>query len=174
TAVGEGVGCDVHDPHDQTPAPVGQARNCVFRPHGDHPTCMGKGTGDVPPLPFRSVLRSTCTPYSAPVQDQAHRLGPSTVTGPENTSYRRGDRLRTGLAYPTHGHAQVFGLHHDDDSARIQIVHERVGDLSRETFLHLRTARVHVDETGKLAQPGDPPVGTRDVTHVRHTVQRHH
>ena len=74
-------------------------------------------------------------------------------------AHRRGDRRRAGLADPAHRHAQVLALDDDDDAARLEDAHERVGDLRGEPLLDLRPLGEDVDQPGELGQPGDPAVG---------------
>ena len=73
---------------------------------------------------------------------------------------------------PAHGHAHVLALKHRDDPARIEPLHQQVGDLGGQALLHLRAARVDLDEPRELGQPGDPAVLAGDVADVRHPVER--
>ena len=65
---------------------------------------------------------------------------------------------RPGLADAAHRHAQVLGLDHDDHPARLELAHQRVGDLGGQPLLHLRAPGVDVDQPGQLGQAGDPAV----------------
>ena len=60
----------------------------------------------------------------------------------------------------------------DDHAARLELLHQQVGDLRGEPLLHLRPAGVDLDQPGQLGQPGDPPVRARDVADVRHALER--
>ena len=55
-------------------------------------------------------------------------------------------------------HAEVLALDDHNHPARLQDVVDRVGDLGGESFLHLRSLGVDVNEAGQLAEPGDLPV----------------
>ena len=52
---------------------------------------------------------------------------------------RTGDGLRSGLADAAHRHAQMLGLDDDDGPARVELAHQRVGDLAGQPFQHLLT-----------------------------------
>src|SRR5918997_1491339 len=106
------------------------------------------------------------------VPDQREHLRAGGRRRPEHPAHGRRGGARAGLADPPHAHAEVLGLDHHDHALRFQLAHQGVGHLSREPFLHLRPPRVQVDEPGDLPHPGDPPLGVRDVTDVRHTVER--
>ena len=88
-------------------------------------------------------------------------------------AHGRGDRLRAGLADPAHRHAHVLALDDDDHAARLQDLHQRVGDLRGQPLLHLRAAGVDVDQPGQLRQAGDLAVGGRDVADVGDADERH-
>ena len=77
------------------------------------------------------------------------------------------------LRDPAHGHAEVLGLDHHDHAARLEDLHERVGDLGGQPLLHLRALGVDVDEPGQLGQPGDLAGLGRDVADVGHPGERH-
>src|SRR5438874_1719032 len=57
---------------------------------------------------------------SAAVHEQADRLGPGAVGFEERPADGGGHGLGAGLAHPAHGHAQVLGLDHDDNAARLK------------------------------------------------------
>ena len=65
-----------------------------------------------------------------------------------DAAHGRGHRPGAGLADPAHRHAQVLGLDDDDDAARLEPAHQRVGDLAGQPLLHLRAAGVEVDDAG--------------------------
>ncbi len=50
-------------------------------------------------------------------------------------------------------------LDHARRALRAQLLHQRVGDLRRQPFLHLRPSREPFDEPGELAQADDLAVG---------------
>src|SRR5512147_1311017 len=60
----------------------------------------------------------------------------------------------------------MLATHHHRGAARPEMGHERVGDLRREAFLHLRAPREDVDHTRDLAQPDDLTVA-RQIDDVR-------
>ena len=66
----------------------------------------------------------------------------------------------------------MFRLDHDDGAARIQLAHQRVGDLRGQPFLHLRAFGIQIDKPRDLRKPGDPAVLAWDVPDVRHPVER--
>ena len=88
-------------------------------------------------------------------RDEAHGLGSGGRVA-QLAAHGAGDGLGAALAHAAHRHAQVLGLDHDDDAARVEVLDERVGDLRREPLLHLRAAGEDVDEPGQLGQPRDP------------------
>src|SRR6266536_198271 len=106
------------------------------------------------------------------VDDQAHRLGAGLGVLFEDAAYRRGDRTRAGLLDAAHGHAHVLAIQHRDHPARLEPLHQQVGDLGGEPLLHLRTAGEDVDKSRQLGQPGDPAVVAGDVADVRDAVER--
>ena len=74
----------------------------------------------------------------------------------EHAPYRRGRGERARFAHAANGHTQVFGLDHDERTRRVEPLHQLVGDLHREPFLHLQPLGEAVDEAGELGQPTDP------------------
>ena len=91
--------------------------------------------------------------------------------GLELPAHRRRGGDGAGLAHAAHRHAEVFGLDHHDGSARIQLAHQRVGDLRGQPFLHLRPLGVKIHQPRDFRQPGDPAVLTGDIADVRHPVE---
>ena len=77
-----------------------------------------------------------------------------------------------GLRTPAHRHAEVLGLDHHERAAGLEHVDDRVGDLGREPFLHLRALGEAVDEARELRQAGDATVVAGDVRDVRAAVER--
>src|SRR5205823_4427156 len=61
----------------------------------------------------------TSAPVSS-VADQREHLGPGRRRRPEHAADRGRGGARTGLAHPSHAHAEVLGLHHDDHAPRLQ------------------------------------------------------
>ena len=66
----------------------------------------------------------------------------------------------------------MLRLEHHDHPNGIEHLLDRVGDLTRHTFLHLQPAGKTVDETSELGQSRDPTVSTRDVADVGATDER--
>src|ERR671914_550554 len=106
-------------------------------------------------------------------ENEAHRLGPGLRVIPEVAADRGRDGFRPRLSYAAPRHAQVLGLDHDDDAARLEGRHQRVGDLAGHPLLHLRPPGVDVHQPGELGQPGDMPLFVGRVPHMRHAVERH-
>ena len=104
--------------------------------------------------------------------EHRHRLGPGGRVVLEQPAHRGGDRERARLAHAAHRHAQVLGLDQHERAARRERVDDRVGDLGREPFLHLRPLREAVDEPRDLRQAGDAAVVAGDVRDVRAAVER--
>ena len=73
---------------------------------------------------------------------------------------------------PAHHHAEVGGLDDDADAARLQRIHDRIGDLVGEALLHLQAAGEHVHDAGRLGEAHDAAM--RDVRHVRPAEERQH
>ena len=61
----------------------------------------------------------------------------------------------------------MLGFHDNNNAARLEYLHQRVGNLAGHPFLHLRSPRVHVDEPGELGQARDLAALVRYVTNVR-------
>src|SRR4051812_10313258 len=95
------------------------------------------------PAPRRGGERLLRLSFS---EDQAQRLGTGTRIRLQDAAHGRGHRGRSGFAHTTHRHTQMLRLHHDDDAARLQPRHDRIGDLRGEPLLHLRASRVQIDE----------------------------
>ena len=61
----------------------------------------------------------------------------------------------------------MFGLDHDECTRRVEALHQLVGDLHRQPFLHLQPLGEAVDEAGELGQPTNPARLSRYVHDVR-------
>src|SRR5687768_13207144 len=73
----------------------------------------------------------------------------------ENAAQRAGDHRAAVFLRAADGHA---GMDRFDDARcahRVELFHQRVGDLSCQPLLHLRSAGVAFDESGELAQADD-------------------
>src|SRR5215472_13327877 len=113
---------------------------------------------------LREIANSAPGLRSAPAEQQAHGFGPGAVRIAEDAAHGRGDRLGSRFAHPPHRHAQVLGLDHHDDAARLEGAHQRIGDLAGHALLHLRTPGVYVDEPGQLGKAGDLTLFVRDIS----------
>ncbi|SIN41588.1 Uncharacterised protein [Mycobacteroides abscessus subsp. abscessus] len=67
----------------------------------------------------------------------------------------------------------MLGFHHDDHSARLELAHQRVGDLRCQTLLHLRSFRVKVNQASDFREPRDAAVLAGDVSDMCDAVERH-
>ena len=67
----------------------------------------------------------------------------------------------------------MLGLQDDDDALRVELFHQRVGDLARQALLHLRALREHLHQTRELRQAAHAPGGCGDVADVRLAEERH-
>ena len=81
--------------------------------------------------------------------------------------------MAAGLLHAAHAHAHVLGLKHHHDALRIQLLDQGVGNLRSQTLLHLRTLRIHFDQTRQLRQAAHTAVGRRDVGDVGLAEERH-
>src|SRR5215204_1085430 len=81
--------------------------------------------------------------------DQLHGFGPGGGVA-KLAAYGAGDRLRAGLADPTHGHTQVLALDHHDHAAWLENALQGVRHLGRQSLLYLRALRVEVDQPSQL------------------------
>src|SRR5215207_5839082 len=101
--------------------------------------------------------RRNPSPRAHSAGDESHGLGASSSVA-QLAACRAGDGFRAWLAYAAHGHAEVLALDDHNHPARLQDVVDRIGDLGGESFLHLRSLGVDINEAGELAEPGDLPV----------------
>src|SRR5665811_596969 len=104
--------------------------------------------------------------------DQCQHLGPRRGAGAEDAAHGGGDGLSTRGAHPAHGHAEMFGLHQDQDAFRIERLDQGVGDAARESFLELQARRRDLDKSCQFGEPRDHPVSRRDVRHVGEPEER--
>src|SRR4051794_4464766 len=81
------------------------------------------------------------------------------------------NRFRARFANPAHGHAQMLAFDDDDDSPRLEVLDERLGDLSGKAFLNLGSASIEIHQTGKLTKPGYSPVVRWDVPDMGEAVE---
>ena len=91
--------------------------------------------------------------------DQAEELGSGGGVAAKLAVQCGGDSSGPGRCDSTHGHAEMFGFHHDPHTARRYVLLEPVGDLLREPFLHLRTACEQLYHTCQLGQAQNPLPG---------------
>src|SRR5688572_10070465 len=106
----------------------------------------------------------------AAAMDELEELGARPRILVEHTTHRARDRDRILLLDAAHGHAQMGRLDDDRDAERLELLHQRLGDLRREPLLHLQPAREDVDDAGDLAQPDD--LAVRNVGHVAFAEER--
>lgn len=64
-----------------------------------------------------------------------------------------------GLFHATHLHTHMLGLHDDDDALGIESLHNGIGYLSRQAFLHLQTACIDLHGAGQFGEAGDMRAG---------------
>src|SRR6478735_11051145 len=83
---------------------------------------------------------------------------------------RRRDGPSAGLLHSAERHAEVLGLDHDADAARLERFADPPRDLRREALLDLQAARVQVDDAAELRQPDDALAG--QIADVRDAVER--
>src|SRR4029078_4554301 len=72
---------------------------------------------------------------------------------------RRRDGPSARFLHPAERHAEVLGLAHDADAARLERVADPARDLRREALLHLEATGVEVDDAAELRQPDDALAG---------------
>ena len=82
----------------------------------------------------------------------------------EGAQHAAGDHGHPGLVDATGGHALVCGLDHHGDTARLQHLLDRVGDLRGELLLDLQALGIALHHPGELADPHYPPM--RQIGHV--------
>src|SRR5690625_3681607 len=85
------------------------------------------------------------------VQNQTHGL----ITGrwlTQLTAHRRCDRLCMWFLYPAHRHTHVLRRDHHDGPGRIQVAHNCLNNLGRQTFLYLRTTRIEFHQPRQLGR----------------------
>ena len=63
------------------------------------------------------------------------------------------------LADAADRHAGVRRLQDHRHAARLQLLHQQVGELLGHALLHLRPARQHLDDAGQLLRPTILPLG---------------
>src|SRR5918997_506890 len=72
--------------------------------------------------------------------DQLHGLVPGGDAVPELPPHGRRGGHRPRRAHAPHGHAEVLGLDHHEDTSGLEAALELVGDLGREPLLDLQAA----------------------------------
>ena len=90
----------------------------------------------------------------------------------EMSAQRAGDHQAAGLFYAAHGHAGVRGFDQHRDAARLELRHERVGDLAGQALLNLQAQREALDQARQLAQAHDLAFG--QIGNVRLPHERQH
>src|SRR5689334_7285226 len=84
--------------------------------------------------------------------NQGHELGARRQVAAESATHgtRRAQAAR--LAYAADRHAGVGRFEYDADTAWFEFFHDKVGELFRHAFLHLRPPAQRFDGAGELAQ----------------------
>ena len=83
----------------------------------------------------------------------------------EDAQHGRGDCGGVLFFYTAHHHAEVFRLEDDGYSLRIDGFGNGIGDLTRQTLLHLKPAGEYIDEAWNFAEADD--LAVRDVGYMR-------
>src|ERR1039457_3315087 len=106
------------------------------------------------PIHLTTVADRACSSHHAMTRlpHQRQKLQPCLFL-PEATHHGRCNRGRVLLFDAAHHHAKVPRLHHHAHALRRNRILDSVGQLSRQSFLHLQAPRKHLNKTGNLAQP---------------------
>jgi hypothetical protein len=87
--------------------------------------------------------------------DELEELHPGSRVVLEDAEHRARDRDRVLFLDAAHRHAEVRSLHDDADAERPDLVAQRLGDLTGQSFLHLQAARKDLDQARDFAEPND-------------------
>ena len=77
---------------------------------------------------------------------EAEELGPRLLLALEAAKNAAGYGACGGLLHAAHHHAQVARVHDDGHTLGLEYLHDGVGYLARQPFLHLQAAREHLGD----------------------------
>ncbi len=77
--------------------------------------------------------------------NQIQELSPGLVFGLKNAQHRAGHRQGILLLHPPHHHAEMVGLHHNSHPERIDLLLNRLRDLTGQVFLDLEPSTEDID-----------------------------
>ena len=105
------------------------------------------------------VVRDRLEAYLPLLFQEREEFGTSARVLFESTEQTGSFHDRVLLLDPAHHHAEMFRFHDDGDAVWFQTVHQRLGDLRRQVFLNLQTARKNIDNARDFRQSDDFAIG---------------